>query len=104
MTIFYIQYKAIPSDVSKAFKTSGGAYISCWVKATSIEVAKAMAERAINQNQWIILNLEEAFFINDEHYEEDEESLEFYQQAIIDGEVYVYDTWPNEKQDGEQVH
>ena len=103
MTIFYIQYESIPTEESKDYKDIGGTVINCWVKATSVEAAKAMAESAINQNHWKALNLEESFSVNEEYYEEDDESLEFYQQAVIDGEVYVYHSWPNEPQE-EQVH
>jgi hypothetical protein len=63
-----------------------------------------LAESAINENHWKILNLEESFPVTEEHYEENDESLEFYQQAVIDGEVYVYHSWPNEPQEEEQIH
>jgi len=103
MKIFYIQYESIPTSESNDYKGTGGAFINCWIKATSIEAAKNMAENSINENNWKILSLEESFLVNEEHYKENDESREFYQQAVIDGEVYVYHSWTNEAQE-EQVH
>lgn len=90
--------------MSNDYIDTGGAFINCWVKATSIEAAKTIAESAINENHWKILNLEESYYVDEEHYEENDESLEFYQQAVVDGEVYIYHSWPNEPQEEEQVH
>ena len=96
MAIYYIQYESIPTIESQDYKDTGGAFINCWVNATSIDSAKTIAESAINENHWKILNLEESFSVNEEYYEENDESLEFYKQAVIDGEVYVYHSWQNE--------
>ena len=104
MAIFYIRYECIPTAESNDYKDTGGAFINCWVKAASIEAAKNMAENAISENQWKVLKLEESFPVTIENYIEEEELLEFYQQAEIDGEVYVYYSWPNEPPEEEQVH
>ena len=104
MVMFYLQYACIPSPTSDDCDEIGGAYISCWIKALSIEAASTMAEVAIKENDWIVQKLEESYPIKKEDYGIDDASLEYYQQAEIDGEVYVYHTWPNEPQEEEQVH
>jgi hypothetical protein len=104
MVMFYLQYACIPSPTSDNYDEIGGAFISCWIKAVSMEAARKMAEVAINENNWIVQKLEESCPIKKEDYGVDDESLEYYKQAEIDGEVYVYDTWPNKPQEEEQVH
>jgi hypothetical protein len=104
MEMFYLQYRCIPSETSDNYRELGGAYISCWIKAVSIKDARTIAELEIQENQWIVQELEESGPIKREDYEKDDESHEYYQQAEIDGEVYVFDTWPNEPQDEDQVH
>ena len=54
----------IPTTASNDYKETGGAFISYWIKATSIETAKKLAEGAINENHRKILNLEESFLVN----------------------------------------
>jgi hypothetical protein len=104
MEMFYLQYRCIPSETSDNYRELGGAYISCWIKAVSIKGARTIAEFEIQENEWIVQELEESGPIKREDYEKDDESLEYYHQAEIDGEVYVFDTWPNEPQDEDQVH
>ena len=65
MTIFYIQYESIPTIESNDYKDTGGAYINCWVKSTSIDAAKKKAEIAINENHWNVISLEESFLVNE---------------------------------------
>ena len=104
MEMFYLQYGCIPSQTSDKYGELGGAYISCWIKAVSMKAARKIAELAIQENKWIVQGLEESYPIKQKNYEKDDESLEYFQQAEIDGEVYVYDTWPNEPQEEDQVH
>ncbi len=104
MSIFYIQYECIPSPESEDYAEYGGAFISCWLKTNSIENAKLLAEKSIKENHWVVKKLEESYPVQSKDYDENEENLEYYQQAEIDGEVYVYDAWPNEPQEEEQVH
>ncbi len=101
--MFYFQYACIPSPTSDNYDKLGGAFISCWIKAVSIEAARIISEAAIIENNWIVQKLEESNPIKKEDYRIDDKSLEYYLQAEIDGEVYVYDSWPNEPQE-EQVH
>jgi len=102
--MFYLQYACIPPPTSENYEKLGGAFISCWIQAVSIETARTMADLAIKENNWIVHKLEESNPIKKEDYGIGDESLEYYQQAEIDGEVYVYDAWPNEPQEEEQVH
>ncbi len=104
MPIIYIQYESVPLDSSSDYQETGGAIINCWVKALSIEDAKNKAVIAIEDNKWKIVQLEEVFEVNENTYENNDESLDFYHQAELDGECYVYHKWPNELQEEDRVH
>ena len=105
MPIFYFQYQALPTLQSEAFEDSGGAYVNCWVKADSEMQAREIATKAIEANNWRIVSVEEECReVTEEDFSENEKSLEYYLQATIDGECYVYHQWPNESQEGDIVH
>jgi hypothetical protein len=104
MEIFFLQYESVPSSKSEDFNDIGGAYINCWIKANSLAGAKKLAESNIKDNEWVIIKLEESYPVNMDFYENNDEFLQYFLQAEIDDEVYVYHSWPNEPQDGENIH
>ena len=104
MGIFFIQYESIPFSGSSDYEDTGGAYINCWVRAPSLDEAKDIALRDIEENKWKVVEVQEAYKITRDFYEESDESLECYQQAELDGECYVYHRWPNEAQEEDEVH
>jgi hypothetical protein len=105
MPVFYVQYEASPSPGSENFETAGGAFVNCWVKATSKRKACEEASAAIKESGWTILAVEEQCReVDDGTYAGDAEGLEYYRQAVVDGECYVYHMWPVEAQEGDDVH
>jgi len=102
MEIFYLQYEAEPTIKSDDYNLVGGAFINCWVKSNTLQSAKEIAEENIKDNNWLVLNLEEYSPVSNNSYNLDDNSLEHYKQAEVDGEVYVYHSWPNEPQEGSQ--
>jgi len=105
MTIYYVQYEAEPLPESEDFETCGGAYVNCWVKAKSQTEAQRAASAAIGDAGWRILCVEEECCeVSETRYSEDEEGCEYYQQAVSDGECYVFHQWSVEPQEGDDVH
>jgi hypothetical protein len=103
--IYYFQYQAVPALQSEALEDSGGAYINCWVKADSEMHAREIATQAIEATNWRIVSVEEECReVTEEDFSENAKGLEYYRQAIVDGECYVYHQWPNESQEGDIVH
>ncbi len=96
MNIYFIQYESSPTPESENANQFGGAYISGWIKASSTESAKTTFSAAIGKLDWELAGCEKAFEIPDSYYDEGDESFEYYNQAVLDGEAYVIDTWPNE--------
>jgi hypothetical protein len=105
MTIFYTIYEAIPLPESEDFEVCGGAYINCWVKAQSEEEASKSASAVIHERGWKVVSIqEECREVTEALYAEDEEGRGYYDQAVVDGECYVFHQWPVDAQDDDDVH
>ena len=105
MPIYFIQYEARPTPESDDFVKSGGGFVNCWVKSNSSDEAKKVAVKAINENSWQIVAVEEdCREVSEDSYSEEKEGLEHYEQATLDGECYVFHTWRNEPQQESERH
>jgi hypothetical protein len=103
MNIIYLRFEAVPTMNDIDFEESGGALINCWIKEENEESAKTKAMHIIKENGWKIILLEESYLADDSMYN-GRKSRKYYEQAKIDGEVYVYHTWPNVSQNDENIH
>jgi hypothetical protein len=105
MTIFFTSYEAIPLPESGEFDVCGGAYINCWVKAQWEQEAGQSASAVIHERGWKVVSIEkECREVSQASYAEGEEGKGYYDQAVIDGECYVFHQWPVDAQDGDDVH
>jgi hypothetical protein len=68
--------------------------VNCWIVRPAIEDAEKEAMLDIEGQHWIILERDDAEETSNEDYEADDESLQFFEQAQIDKEVYVYHKSP----------
>jgi hypothetical protein len=103
MSIYYFRFEAVPTTNAGDFNDCGGAMINCWIKEENGELASIKASSHITSNGWKILLLEESFLAEDGMYA-GQESIKYFEQAKIDGEVYVYHTWPVDPQDDELIN
>lgn len=90
-------YHVTPSIGNKDVIDVGGAYINCYVDSVSINEAKDVAEHKLAELCWKILNIEEAYEVRQEDFDEGSEGLVYYEQALIDKAVYVIYTYPRDK-------
>ena len=97
MKMYFIVYHAIPQPGSRNTKGIAGAYISCWIEATSMEQADTIARQEVSTIKWDILERDDAYEINAESYSTKSEGLEFYQQALVDKCVLRIHTYPIEE-------
>jgi len=104
MNIYFISFEVTPTTGSLNETEFGGAIINAWIKAESQSLAEKQYKKTVTETEWIPVSLEQIFKITENHYDEDEEGLEYFEQAKVDGEVYVIHTWPNEPQEHENYH
>jgi hypothetical protein len=104
MTIFYLMLKATPTANHEDFDDIGGAFINYWIKAEDEESAKSNAIKNLKDICWNVIRIEDCFQVSEEFYKDNPESLEDYKQAIIYGEYFVTNEWPNEPQEDDLIH
>ena len=97
VNIYFLSYLAKPTTLEEDGPT--GAYINCWVRSDSTKSAQAQAEKDIGENGWRIECVEQPIRLVEVR---PEEGVEYFEQAKVDGEVYVYHTWSGT--DEEFVH
>ncbi len=99
MNIYFVAFLARPKVLEVDGQT--GAYVNCWIKSTSAKSAQFQAETGLRESGWYVETIEQSASAV-EVRPETESGAEFYDQAKIDGEVYVFHTWHGT--DDEPVH
>ena len=101
MTMFFLTFLAVPTSDAKEFHGAGGAYVSCWIQSGDRYTAEQRARDLIQEYGWSVEGLEEGAIVTSADYDRDDEDLQFYEQALTEGEVLVFNTWPRGEEDGE---
>lgn len=94
MTMYLLTFLAVPTSDAKEFHESGGAYVNCWIQSGERYAAEQRARDLIQDYGWSVEDLEEGAIVTSTDYDKDDEDREFYEQALVEGEVLVFNTWP----------
>ena len=95
--MYLLTYHVQPNPHNPEHEEIGGAYVNCYIEADTFEEADFIAKGDLEKNQWRILELDDARIVSREDYADEDEDLEFYQQALIDKEVFVFHMYPIEE-------
>jgi hypothetical protein len=101
MTMYFFTFLAVPTPNAKEFMDSGGAYVNCWIQSDDRHEAERRASALIDEYGWSVEALEEGATVTSAAYGPDDEDREFYEQALAEGEVLVFNTWPRDEEDGD---
>ncbi|WML50227.1 hypothetical protein RCG23_10710 [Neobacillus sp. PS3-34] len=89
MTIYLIQFEAIPHTDNPESEECVGAFVNCWVKSTNTKLALNKAKKYVNNQGWEVISIEDQFIASRDMYlgetEEDEELLESFDKAMREG-------------------
>ena len=91
--MFYLAFDGVPTKEHPDFDSVGGAGIYCWIIAESLDAAEAQARAHLEQSCWFIKEYEEGFEVDETSFE-DSEMLQYYEQAEVDGEVFLFHSYP----------
>ena len=89
-------YHVKPLPDLKNTDNIAGAYVSCWIEASSMIKADKIAIDEIGLAKWNVLERDDAYEIKEEYYSDNSTGLEFYKQALIDKWVLRFHTYPIE--------
>jgi hypothetical protein len=102
--LFVIKITARPRENTPAFREFGGAHVVAWIDAPSEHLALERAQREVRESGWMVERVDAVALLQRSDYEEDDPSVEYFDQALIDKEVLVFHAWPVEPQEGDPVH
>ena len=94
MAIYYIMIEATPNTSNPESKKFGGAYINCWVKASTQKEALKRAKDYIKNENWMFIKTEDIWEAQRQSYIDLPESLECYDDACKIGLSAIFNTWP----------
>jgi hypothetical protein len=92
--VYFVLFEATPRRDAKVDSDVAGAYVSCWIERPTRDEAVRVARTGIEENGWIVGDPDEAYEVNAATYPPGKNGREFFQQALIDKEVFVYHTFP----------
>jgi hypothetical protein len=96
MPIYFFTFLAVPTSEAKEFDKAGGAYVHCWIQGDAPDTAEERATDLIYEYGWAVESLEDEAVVTREDYTEDDEDRELFEQALVEGEVLVFNTWPRD--------
>lgn len=93
-----MQYLIVEAAQDPTFcheKQFGGATVGCWIKDQTKRNAYLVAKGWIEDHGWVPLSLEDQYPVSAERYEGNAEGRQYFEQALTDGEVFVFHTSPH---------
>lgn len=102
MTMFFFTYLATPTPDAKEYPDTAGAYVDCWIQSGDRSEAESRARDLIQEYGWSVEALEEGATVTSQDYQDDDENREFYEQALMEQEVLVFNTWPPGEEDEDE--
>src|SRR5687767_202684 len=96
--IFFLAYELRPrTDADRSVEEIGGAFVSAWVKSTSLVEARHKAHQHLQSSGWTVLGTLKEAAVNPALAPET--MRPFLERAQSEGEVYVLDAFPAEPAD-----
>jgi hypothetical protein len=94
MPMFFFQFEVQPSKNDPDRNKFGGAIVNCWILRDTQNQAEAVARSWIGGQDWHITRVESASLMTKEKQLESPDGMQYFEQAEIDREVFVFHTWP----------
>jgi hypothetical protein len=92
--MFFFRFEVRPTPTHSKSPEYAGAFVNCWVLRDTQDQAEDVAREWISNEGWHIISVDEATLMTREKQEESPDGVEYFEQAEIDSEVFVFHTWP----------
>jgi hypothetical protein len=99
--MFLIQFNATPRRNVQTAPQAAGARVNCWIERSTLDEAVSAARAGIEAQGWIVNEHDEAYEVDETTYPPGKDGREYFEQALIDKEVFVFYTFP--EVDGESA-
>lgn len=94
---YLLSYEARPNGLLGERDGIGGAFVNCWVLGSSVDEVREQANRHLEASGWTTVTVLAEEAVTAASIPDDVK--EYYDQAQIDGEVYVIHAFPPEPPD-----
>ena len=92
--MFFLRYLAVPARDHPEHGVLGEAFVCCWVVRKTLVGAERAARRNLRAERWHVLGRDAAHAVSAADYPAGDEWRAFHDQALTDGEVYLFHTSP----------
>jgi hypothetical protein len=93
-SIFIVTLTARPTLQLEGYAKFGGAHVNCWIDANGMAAAVAQAEKEVRAAAWTPGTVDSVRSVTSKDYADDIAGRKYFEQAIVDGVVIVFHTWP----------
>jgi hypothetical protein len=107
--VFLVTIEARPTPDAEDYDEAGGAFVNCWVDADDLRTAERRAVALIEEDGWRPHRFDSWKLVTRDTYadwepddEGEQDPREMVGQALADGEVCVFHTWPRDAPDGDE--
>jgi hypothetical protein len=87
--------------VTRTAPEAAGGVVNCWIERPTLDEAIRVARESLAAEGWIVGEHDEAYEVDESTYPPGKDGREYFQQALIDKEVFVFYTFP--EVDGESA-
>ena len=94
--MYFFSIHGVPGPNNPDSVTVGGAFINCYINHATLDLAESIARKSIEEAGWQIVAIEESKIVNSSSFEEDSDGMKYYEQALVDKEVFAYFTYPGD--------
>ena len=98
MPMFFVQFEATPQLDNPDSRNSAGAFVNCWIARDTIEEAIRVGREWIAGEGWIVNEPDEAYVVDESWYRPGAKGREYFEQALIDREVFVFYCFPDQEE------
>jgi len=102
--LYLVTIEALPNAGTDDFAEFGGAYVNVYISEASEAAALASAQREIAEAGWSCKTVENVTYVTREDFPENDEGIESFEQALVDGLVLDFHTYPIEPEGDDAVH
>jgi hypothetical protein len=90
----YLIIEAVQDPMHRHEEEYAGASVGCWIKNQTRKNACLIAKGWIEEHGWVVLSLEDQQVVSEGDYTDKSEGREYFEQALVDEQVFVFNTWP----------
>jgi hypothetical protein len=102
--LYLITVEALPNPGTEDFEEYGGAFVNVYIRETSEASALGAAEQEVASAGWSCKAVESVEYVTREDFIDDPDGLENFLEALKDGVVTVFHTYPVGPDEDDVVH